>query len=87
MCPDYALVCISALTGVTPITRQHLTVALALEIPTILVITKTDLAQRGAVESIHNEIKALGKLISNASFIPSLPSTPLVSRIILILSC
>lgn len=84
MCPDYTVLCISALTGVTSITRQHLTVALALEIPTIFVITKIDLAQRGAIESIHKEIRSLGKIISNASFTPSLPSTHLVSHFFMI---
>jgi GTPase len=38
--PDYAFVIINSLAGVTKMTREHLGVVLALEIPLICIVTK-----------------------------------------------
>ena len=38
--PDYVLVCICPLTGLTQVTREHMAVALALELPLAFLITK-----------------------------------------------
>ena len=42
--PDYALIVINSLAGITKMTREHLGVVLALSIPLIVVVTKVDLA-------------------------------------------
>ena len=42
--PDYALIVINSLAGITKMTREHLGVVLALQIPLIVVVTKVDLA-------------------------------------------
>ena len=42
--PDYALIVINALAGITKMTREHLGVVLALNIPLTVVVTKVDLA-------------------------------------------
>ena len=38
--PDYVIVCICPITGLTQVTREHLAVALALELPVAFLITK-----------------------------------------------
>ena len=38
--PDYVLLCICPLLGLTRVTREHLAVALALELPLAIVLTK-----------------------------------------------
>lgn len=42
--PDYALIVINSLAGITKMTREHLGVVLALNIPLIVAVTKVDLA-------------------------------------------
>jgi GTPase len=42
--PDYALIVINSLAGITKMTKEHLGVVLALSIPLIVVVTKVDLA-------------------------------------------
>ena len=42
--PDYALIVINSLAGITKMTREHLGVVLALNIPLVVVVTKVDLA-------------------------------------------
>ena len=42
--PDYALIVINSLAGITKMTREHLGVVLALAIPLVVVVTKVDLA-------------------------------------------
>jgi len=48
---DYAIIIVGANMGVSRMTREHLSIVLALKIPFIIVITKTDLAPR----NIYNE--------------------------------
>lgn len=59
MLPDYVLLCVNALTGVSWVTREHLAVALALGIPTFVALTKSDLASEAAVQQAAGEIRSL----------------------------
>jgi hypothetical protein len=58
-CADYVLLCIDALCGVTRITREHLAVAVALEVPTALVITKADAADARQLQSLLQQLRQL----------------------------
>ncbi|KAF6256999.1 P-loop containing nucleoside triphosphate hydrolase protein [Scenedesmus sp. NREL 46B-D3] len=57
--PDYVLLCIDALCGVTRITREHLAVAVALEVPTALVITKADAVDARQLQSLLQQLRQL----------------------------
>lgn len=56
---DYVLLCVDALTGVTRITREHLAVAVALEVPTALVITKADAADSRQLQTVLQQLQQL----------------------------
>ncbi|KAK4294665.1 hypothetical protein Pmani_032724 [Petrolisthes manimaculis] len=43
-CPHYAVLVVSAFSGVAPVTEEHLSLARALDVPIVIVVTKTDLA-------------------------------------------
>lgn len=57
MLPDYALVCISAMAGVTEVLRQHMAVALALEIPMIFLLTKIDMTTPEALRHLLTSLQ------------------------------
>jgi GTPase len=57
--PDYGIVVISANTGITKLTREHLGILLYLNIPFIIVITKIDLAPRQVYQNLCNQLKKL----------------------------
>lgn len=54
--PDYAIVLINSLAGITKMTREHLGVVLALEIPLICVVTKVDLAPTPVLEQSKKQL-------------------------------
>lgn len=56
---DYALLCVCAPAGVTPTTRQHLALAVALDVPAALVVTKCDAAAPGRLAATMAEVAAL----------------------------
>ena len=56
---DYALLCVDALTGITRITREHLAVAVALEVPTALVITKADAVDDAQLQQLISQLELL----------------------------
>lgn len=57
---DYALFVVNALNRVeTGTNKQHLSLALALELPFIIVINKIDLCRQGVVEQALSSIKEL----------------------------
>lgn len=56
---DYGLLVVSADDGVTKTTREHLGIMLAMELPTIVAITKTDLVTDERVEEVEIEIEQL----------------------------
>eukprot|EP00775_Hariotina_reticulata_P008727 gene8727-8908_t len=59
MLPDYVLLCVDAPAGVTRITREHLAVAVALEVPTALIITKTDAVDVQQLQGVLRELQLL----------------------------
>eukprot|EP00798_Chlamydomonas_sp_ICE-L_P007097 gene7097-200_t len=50
--PDYTLLCVCASTGLGHMSREHLAVAVALEIPVAIVITKCDNVAAEQIESV-----------------------------------
>lgn len=56
---DYGLLAISADDGPTKTTKEHLGVLLAMELPTVIAITKTDLVSDERVEEVEREIEGL----------------------------
>ena len=57
--PDYVVVCVCPLTGLTLVSHEHLAVALALEVPVACVITKADIASPEAVDQILQELRSV----------------------------
>lgn len=54
--PDFAVVCVCGLQGFTGITRDHLALVMALNIPPCVVITKNDLVEDSDVQNIMNSL-------------------------------
>ncbi|KAL0041973.1 hypothetical protein WJX79_010692 [Trebouxia sp. C0005] len=57
MLPDYVLVCVCPLSGLSRVSHEHLAVALALEVPVACVITKADVAPPEAVEQVLQDVR------------------------------
>ena len=55
--PDYVLVCVCPLSGLSRVSHEHLAVALALEVPVACVITKADVAPPEAVEQVLQDVR------------------------------
>ncbi|MFB6282984.1 MAG: GTPBP1 family GTP-binding protein [Halobacteria archaeon] len=64
---DYGLVTVAADDGPTEVTREHLGILLATELPTMVAITKTDLVTEERVEEVEGEVK---DLLKNVGKIP-----------------
>jgi len=56
---DYGLVVVSAEDGPTKTTKEHLGVLIAMELPTIVCITKTDLVSDERVDAVEREIEKI----------------------------
>lgn len=56
---DLALVCVDAATGATRITHEHLAAAVALDVPTALVITKKDTVQQQQLAATLAQLRSL----------------------------
>ena len=56
---DYGLLVVAADDGPTRVTREHLGVLLATELPTIVAITKTDMVDEERVETVEREVERL----------------------------
>lgn len=56
---DYGLLTVSADDGPTQTTREHLGIMLAMELPTIVAITKTDLVSEDRVDEVERELEQL----------------------------
>jgi GTPase len=57
MLPDYVLLAVCGVRGLGRVGREHLAVALALEVPLTGVLTKTDVAGRASVDAVVAEIR------------------------------
>ena len=53
---DYGLLVVSADDGVTHVTREHLGILLAMELPTIVAITKIDRVSQRATQEVESQI-------------------------------
>lgn len=56
---DYVLLCVDAVCGVTRTTREHLAVAVALEVPTALVVTKADAIDSKQLQAVLEQLREL----------------------------
>ncbi|KAL0047701.1 hypothetical protein WJX82_009826 [Trebouxia sp. C0006] len=59
MLPDYVLVCVCPLSGLSRVSHEHLAVALALEVPVACVITKADVAPPEAVDQLLQDVRRI----------------------------
>lgn len=63
---DYGLLVVAADDGVTHITKEHLGILLAMELPVIIALTKIDVATPDQIKktetSIHNSLKLVGRV-------------------------
>lgn len=66
---DYGLLSVAADDGPTKTTREHLGILLAMELPTVIAITKTDLVTKERVEEVETEIETLLREV-NCSALP-----------------
>uniref|UniRef100_H3CT83 GTP binding protein 2 n=1 Tax=Tetraodon nigroviridis TaxID=99883 RepID=H3CT83_TETNG len=60
-CPDFAMLVVSANTGIAGTTREHLGLAMALKVPIFIVISKVDLCTRSTVERTVRQLERLLK--------------------------
>lgn len=56
MLPDYVMLCVSAAAGVQRMTREHLAVAVALEIPVAVALTKVDAVHEAQLQRVTAEV-------------------------------
>ena len=61
MVPEYTLIVVGANSGLTKMTKEHLGISLALEIPFFIVITKIDMIEPEVLKNTITEIKKLLK--------------------------
>ena len=63
--PDYAMILVGANMGVSQMTKEHLGISLAIEVPVFIVITKIDLAppevRKNTVQSLCKILSGVGK--------------------------
>jgi len=64
---DYGLVTVAADDGPTHVTREHIGVLLATELPTLVAITKTDTVDEERVEEVEDEV---AELLKNVGKVP-----------------
>ncbi|XP_071543740.1 GTP-binding protein 2 isoform X1 [Panulirus ornatus] len=55
--PHYAVLVVSAFSGVAPMTEEHLSLARALDVPIVIVVTKTDIASPQQIQRTINDLK------------------------------
>jgi len=65
---DYGLVTVAADQGPTHITREHLGIIIAMELPLIVVITKIDRVNDGKVKETKNKVFELLKLVGRIPY-------------------
>ncbi|XP_053731003.1 GTP-binding protein 2 isoform X1 [Synchiropus splendidus] len=60
-CPDFAMLVVSANTGIAGTTREHLGLAMALKVPIFIVVSKVDLCTRATVERTVRQMERVLK--------------------------
>ncbi len=66
---SHGLLVVAADQGPTHITREHLGIILAMELPVIVVITKTDIVNKDRVETVRQEVYELLKLVGRIPYL------------------
>ncbi|KAM4595928.1 GTP-binding protein 2-like isoform 2-T2 [Polymixia lowei] len=74
-CPDFAMLVVSANTGIAGTTREHLGLAMALKVPIFMVVSKVDLCTRGTVERTLRQLERLLKQ-PGCNKVPMVVSSP-----------
>uniref|UniRef100_A0A8C9XYH3 GTP binding protein 2b n=1 Tax=Sander lucioperca TaxID=283035 RepID=A0A8C9XYH3_SANLU len=74
-CPDFAMLVVSANTGIAGTTREHLGLAMALKVPIFIVVSKVDLCSRGTVERTVRQLERVLKQ-PGCNKVPMVVSTP-----------
>ncbi|KAM9770875.1 GTP-binding protein 2b [Menidia menidia] len=74
-CPDFAMLVVSANTGIAGTTKEHLGLAMALKVPIFIVVSKVDLCSRGAVERTVRQLERVLKQ-PGCNKVPMLVSSP-----------
>merc|ERR1719410_1545789 len=65
--PDYAFIVVGANMGISKMTREHIQVAVALDIPLFVVITKIDIAPKNVLDQTK---KSLSRLLRQVKSMP-----------------
>jgi len=65
--PDYALIVVGANMGISKMTREHIQVAVALDIPLFVVVTKVDISPKKILEQTK---KSLSRLLREVKSMP-----------------
>ncbi|KAL8615644.1 GTP binding protein [Nucella lapillus] len=60
-CPDFAMLVVSATTGIAGTTKEHLGYALALGVPVMVVVNKVDLCAASSVERLLRQLETILK--------------------------
>ncbi|XP_071393301.1 GTP-binding protein 2-like [Centroberyx affinis] len=60
-CPDFAMLVVSANTGIAGTTREHLGLAMALKVPIFIVVSKVDLCTRATVDRTVRQLERVLK--------------------------
>ncbi|KAA0717599.1 GTP-binding protein 2 [Triplophysa tibetana] len=60
-CPDFAMLVVSANTGIAGTTREHLGLAMALKVPIFIVVSKVDLCTKNTVERTVRQLERILK--------------------------
>ena len=57
--PHYAALVVSAYSGVTPMTEEHIRLATALQVPLLIVVTKTDICNIAQTQATLEDLDSL----------------------------
>uniref|UniRef100_A0AAY5EYN3 Tr-type G domain-containing protein n=1 Tax=Electrophorus electricus TaxID=8005 RepID=A0AAY5EYN3_ELEEL len=60
-CPDFAMLVVSANTGIVGTTREHLGLAMALKVPIFIMVSKVDLCTKATVERTMRQLERILK--------------------------
>ncbi|XP_072105245.1 GTP-binding protein 2b isoform X2 [Mobula birostris] len=60
-CPDFAMLVVSANTGIAGTTREHLGLAMALKVPFFIVISKVDLCTKSTIDRTVRQLEVVLK--------------------------
>jgi elongation factor 1-alpha len=65
---DYGLLVVSADDGVTHVTKEHLGILLAMELPTIVALTKIDRVSERAVQEVESQIHDILRVVGRVPY-------------------